>query len=430
MSNLGLVMPQESTKSVPPLTETNYNVWKFNMQARLMQSTVSWLVVSGVFPKPSPTAATAEVPYPPMNEEQRTWQIANLQAAGLIYNSVSAVFQPFIQEHLGDAKKMWEVLATRFQQQNATARFIILNDLLTVQKQPEDSLSTLIGKVDSALQALRASCKKDMKIEDLEEELAYSSLIRALPEEFASFRSSVLLVNGKDITYDKVKQAFLQEEQSRSASSAELAMRASTQSRGRGSGGRGRGSGRGRGRGGYSGPACTYPGCPNPTNHSLERCYARANAFFKQEEEKKKTGAPGAARQAQTSASIEEVAEFAGNASAFDPSDPLSPLVTDAGADWIVDTGATSHMTPHRHWFSSYTPHKRAIRLADEKVVYSVGIGSVRFIPCINGRTGRLLEFHDVLHVPSLRSNLLSVLSLTRCKQYTVLITQSAMLFK
>ena len=43
MSNLGLIMPQESTKSVPPLTETNYNVWKFNMQARLMQSTVSWL---------------------------------------------------------------------------------------------------------------------------------------------------------------------------------------------------------------------------------------------------------------------------------------------------------------------------------------------------------------------------------------------------
>ena len=185
MSNLGLIMPQESTKSVPPLTETNYNVWKFNMQARLMQSTVSWLVVSGVFPKPSPTAPTAEVPYPPMNEEQRTWQIANLQAAGLIYNSVSAVIQPFIQEHLGDAKKMWEVLAERFQQQNATARFIILNDLLTVQKQPEDSLSTLIGKVDSALQALRASRKADMKVSDLEEELAYSSLIRALPDEFA-----------------------------------------------------------------------------------------------------------------------------------------------------------------------------------------------------------------------------------------------------
>ena len=96
MSNLGLIMPQESTKSVPPLTETNYNVWKFNMQARLMQSTVSWLVVDGTFAKPSPTAPTADVPYPPLNDEQRTWQIANLQAAGLIYNSVSPAIQSFI----------------------------------------------------------------------------------------------------------------------------------------------------------------------------------------------------------------------------------------------------------------------------------------------------------------------------------------------
>ena len=185
------------------------------MQARLIQSTISWLVVNGTFPEPSPTAPTAAVPHPPMTDEQRAWQIANLQAAGLIYNSVSAVIQPFIQEHLGDAKKMWEVLAERFQQQNATARFIILNDLLTVQKQPEDSLSTLIGKVDSALQALHVSQKADMKVSNLEEELAYSSLIRALPEEFASFWSSVLLVNGTDITYDKVKQAFFVKRSSR-----------------------------------------------------------------------------------------------------------------------------------------------------------------------------------------------------------------------
>ena len=65
-----------------------------------------------------------------------------------------------------------------------------------------------IGKVDSALHALRASRKKDMKIDDLEEELAYSSLIRALPEEFANFKSSLFLLD-KDIVLDTVKSAFL-----------------------------------------------------------------------------------------------------------------------------------------------------------------------------------------------------------------------------
>ena len=44
-----------------------------------------------------------------------------------------------------------------------------------------------------------------------------------------------------------------------------------------------------------------------------------------------------------------KAAEFAGNASAFDFTDPHTPLVSDAETDWIADTGATVHMTPHRH---------------------------------------------------------------------------------
>ena len=66
------------------------------------------------------------------------------------------------------------------------------------------------------------------------------------------------------------------------------------------------------------------------------------------------------------------------------------------------------------------------MRLADDKVVYSVGKGSVLFRPCISNQPARLLEFHDVLHVPSLRSNLLSVLYLTRQKQYTVTIERDS----
>ena len=86
-------------------------------------------------------------------------------------------------------------------------------------------------------------------------------------------------------------------------------------------------------------------------------------------------------------------------------------------------------MTPHRHWFTSYTPFKRSIRLADSKLIHSVGKGSVRFLPFINGKPQRLLEFHDVLHVPDLRSNLLSVLHLSQHKDYTVSIRKNSMSF-
>ena len=50
------------------------------------------------------------------------------------------------------------------------------------------------------------------------------------------------------------------------------------------------------------------------------------------------------------------VPDTAGHASfrSFDPSHPLCPLQLDACVDWNADTGATSYMTPHRHWMRNY----------------------------------------------------------------------------
>ncbi|KZS86308.1 hypothetical protein SISNIDRAFT_392075, partial [Sistotremastrum niveocremeum HHB9708] len=59
-----------------------------------------------------------------------------------------------------------------------------------------------------------------------------------------------------------------------------------------------------------------------------------------------------------------------------------------------------------------YTPHRIPIRLADGSIIYSAGIGSVKFEPRLQGKSGRVIEFHRVLHVPQLCSNLLSVLYL------------------
>jgi hypothetical protein len=78
----------------------------------------------------------------------------------------------------------------------------------------------------------------------------------------------------------------------------------------------------------------------------------------------------------------QRVVEFAANASAPSSSSspsPSTPLQLDSDFNWLADTGATSHMTPHRHWFKSYAPHKIPICLANNSVVYSAGIGSVVF---------------------------------------------------
>lgn len=97
--------------------------------------------------------------------------------------------------------------------------------------------------------------------------------------------------------------------------------------------------------------------------------------------------------------------------------------------DWIADTGATSHMTPHRHWFNTYEPCVVPIKLADNSIVYSAGVGTVIFMPVLKGQATRHMEFTKVLHVPQLRNNLLSVLFLTRQRKFVVKITANSMDF-
>ncbi|KAF7763798.1 hypothetical protein Agabi119p4_8335 [Agaricus bisporus var. burnettii] len=87
-------------------------------------------------------------------------------------------------------------------------------------------------------------------------------------------------------------------------------------------------------------------------------------------------------------------------------------------------------MTPHRHWFKSYSPHRIPIRLADNSTVYSAGVGSVVFQPVVNGKETRAVEFTRVLHVPDLRSNLLSCLYLARHKGFNITISSHSIDFK
>ncbi|TBU21085.1 hypothetical protein BD311DRAFT_707231, partial [Dichomitus squalens] len=78
-------------------------------------------------------------------------------------------------------------------------------------------------------------------------------------------------------------------------------------------------------------------------------------------------------------------------------------LTSPAAANWNTDTGASAHMTPHRHWFRSYSPHNVPIRLANSHIVYSAGLGSVVFQPASRGGVlPPAVVLHDVLHVPAL----------------------------
>jgi hypothetical protein len=103
----------------------------------------------------------------------------------------------------------------------------------------------------------------------------------------------------------------------------------------------------------------------------------------------------------------EEVVEKAQHAQVRLAATPSSS----ADAHWIADTGATSHMTPHQLWFTSYCAHAIPIRVANNAIVYSTGVGDMVLTP-----TNAALcpcPLSCVLHVSELQSNLFAVLHLT-----------------
>jgi hypothetical protein len=86
-------------------------------------------------------------------------------------------------------------------------------------------------------------------------------------------------------------------------------------------------------------------------------------------------------------------------------------------------------MTPHKHWLRNYKPCRIPIKLADNKIIYSSGIGSILFRPFINGVETQSLLFSRVLHVPLLQNNLLSVLYLAVHKEYNININSNSIYF-
>ena len=83
-----------------------------------------------------------------------------------------------------------------------------------------------------------------------------------------------------------------------------------------------------------------------------------------------------------------------------------APLL-DGNYDWIMDSGATSHMCNNRELFTSITPHNGRVTTAGE-ATSAIGIGTIS-VRCELEDETCVLDLTNVLHVPSLPINLISL---------------------
>jgi hypothetical protein len=72
---------------------------------------------------------------------------------------------------------------------------------------------------------------------------------------------------------------------------------------------------------------------------------------------------------------------------------------------WLIDSGASFHMTPHKEWFYEYEKYNGNVFLGDDSPKKITEHGRVKFL--LND--GMIKTLLSVLHIPSLSKNIIFV---------------------
>lgn len=93
--------------------------------------------------------------------------------------------------------------------------------------------------------------------------------------------------------------------------------------------------------------------------------------------------------------------------------------------DWVLDSGATRHMTGERDWFVDYSPFQGQVTIADGKILRIQGKGTIKVF--IDGDKVPT-PITEVFHVPDIGYNLLSISQLTERRIFTAFNDRHAVL--
>ncbi|KAF8239251.1 hypothetical protein L208DRAFT_1238827, partial [Tricholoma matsutake] len=105
---------------------------------------------------------------------------------------------------------MWELLERGNQSKKPGTHFNTYYDLFSVRKQESEGLECLIARVSEKVHAIKDLHPSGFTLNDLDNELHSMALIHALPDEYSSFVSSLMLIDNLDCS--TIHEAFRNEQ--------------------------------------------------------------------------------------------------------------------------------------------------------------------------------------------------------------------------
>src|ERR1700759_2284299 len=319
--------------------------------------------------------------------------------------------QDAVREHQDDAVKMWAALKARHVQVKATSCFHEYSDFFNIRLREGEKLSDLAGRVQEGMRRIQARRPSPFTLEDLDKELVLMGIISGLSEDPSCRVLVTQLLHSSSLEFSTVYNDLALEDSNRGRNPSLYGLQrnsegvlvaqscaiehSSSDSAHAASGMSQKPASFSKGKGASSSidssrkqKKCDH--CKR-SGHEVNDCHKKR---IEELEKALKQHSANAAASSSLPASSFPSGESAGSANAASSRSPTSRQRSDTL--WNADTGATSHMTPHRHWFVSYEPFQTPIRLADGKLIYSAGIGAVDFVPLVDGVVQHPIRFSRV----------------------------------
>jgi len=365
---------QPSQQSIAKLDETNYTSWKFKMRMVLELQDL-WNVVDG----------SGEIPAQPVDDEGEDGSVIKMEIreyerrARKAYLLIAMALSDQQLVHIRTCKtgkEAWEKLSEVHEAKGLAARLFLRRKFFTLAKSAGESMQQHIVKVTTMAEKL-AAIGAPVSDED-----TVMSLLCSLPTDFDNLIVS-LESRTENLTLDFVSARLLHEEARRAEAQLEPGEETVLVTRTSGVSGRNR-------RGGNNSWIKCY------------RCQKRGHIARNCPERQQDTGRDEVRDEQAKQAAVEAVNDDEFVFAAIGQGRPRKDI-------WLIDSGASSHQSPNREWFDCYRAiPERSVVLGNGRAIKAIGIGKINLKVIQDGVETRGV-LCDVLHVPELSCNLLSV---------------------